>query len=363
MSNLRLPLSHDYNLGAQAQLTDFCGWNMPVSYQGILDEYKECRENAVIFDVSHMGRILIEGKDALKFLDFHTTNKISKLKNMKAIYTLLLNEEAGIIDDLIIYKFNEAKLLVISNAANHDKVIANFNARKNNQEIKIIDLQEELLQIAVQGPSAKSIVNPLLDLGEDINYFNFEEIDFYGEKLIVAATGYTGEAGYELYASKAVLLDIWNELTSERGVQPAGLGARDLLRLEAGYCLHGNDIDKNSSPTEANLGWNLDTEKAFSIGLEKLTRKNKELKALIFPKTQKLIPRNGMELFQGGESIGKITSGAYSPILDRSIALAYLKTDLGDEEIMLKQRNKIFKAKVLQENWFYRNIKEKMIQE
>ena len=396
---MSFPILHEFNLEKKANIVDFHGWQMPVSYEGIREEYKATREKASIFDVSHMGRWFFSGKNAMAFLDYLTTNDLSSLKDGKAIYTTLLNEEGGIIDDLVIYKFNPERFLLINNAGNHDTVTEWFwlqynklkseesslkNAgvegwEKSCKDITMEDVTAKLAQIAIQGPLAKDLVNKYLGLKETLSYFSFREISFNNENYIVSATGYTGEAGYEIYAKPSLLIKLVEDLCKHSELVPAGLGARDVLRLEAGYCLHGNDIDDLTTPYEAGLDWIVKITKENFIGKSNCSRQNKILRGLLFSVSEKIIPRAGTKVYDEEErEIGVITSGTFSFILDRAIALVYLtdpliiksiisnKTDMTSKinlkKVSIKVRKDIFSASIV-EPWFYRNIRGKEIQD
>jgi aminomethyltransferase len=393
---MSFPILHEFNIERKANIVDFHGWQMPVSYEGIREEYKATREKASIFDVSHMGRWFFSGKDAMAFLDYLTTNDLSSLKDGKALYTTLLNEDGGIIDDLVIYKFNPERFLLINNAGNHDTVTDWFRLQYNklksresasgNAEVKdyeqsyvMEDVTSKLAQIAIQGPLAKDLVNDYLGLKEKLSYFSFREISFNNENYIVSATGYTGEAGYEIYAKPSLLIKLVKDLCNHSELVPAGLGARDVLRLEAGYCLHGNDIDDLTTPYEAGLDWIVKITKENFIGKSNCTRQDKILRGLLFSVSEKIIPRAGTKVYDEEErEIGVITSGTFSFILDRAIALVYLtdpaiiksiisnKTDITTKinlkKVSIKVRKDIFSASIV-EPWFYRNIRGKEIQD
>jgi aminomethyltransferase len=375
---MSFPILHEFNLERKANIVDFHGWQMPVSYEGIREEYKATREKASVFDVSHMGRWFFSGKNAMAFLDYLTTNDLSSLKDGKAIYTTLLNEEGGIIDDLVIYKFNPERFLLINNAGNHDTVTEWFRLQ-SHEDIIMEDITAKLAQIAIQGPLAKDLVNKYLGLKETLSYFSFREISFNNENYIVSATGYTGEAGYEIYAKPSLLIKLVENLCKHSELVPAGLGARDVLRLEAGYCLHGNDIDNLTTPYEAGLDWIVKITKENFIGKSNCTRQNKILRGLLFSVSEKIIPRAGTKVYDEEErEIGVITSGTFSFILDRAIALVYLtdpmiiksiisnKTDITSKinlkKVSIKVRKDIFSASIV-EPWFYRNIRGKEIQD
>jgi aminomethyltransferase len=375
---MSFPILHEFNIERKANIVDFHGWQMPVSYEGIREEYKATREKASIFDVSHMGRWFFSGKNAMAFLDYLTTNDLSSLKDGKAIYTTLLNEEGGIIDDLVIYKFNPERFLLINNAGNHETVAEWFRLQ-SHEDITMEDVTAKLAQIAIQGPLAKDLVNKYLGLKETLSYFSFREISFNNENYIVSATGYTGEAGYEIYAKPSLLIKLVEDLCKHSELVPAGLGARDVLRLEAGYCLHGNDIDDLTTPYEAGLDWIVKITKENFIGKSNCTRQKKILRGLLFPVSEKIIPRAGTKVYDEEErEIGVITSGTFSFILGRAIALVYLtdpmiiksiisnKTDITTKinlkKVSIKVRKDIFSASIV-EPWFYRNIRGKEIQD
>ena len=375
---MSFPILHEFNLERKANIVDFHGWQMPVSYEGIREEYKATREKASVFDVSHMGRWFFSGKGAMAFLDYLTTNDLSSLKDGKALYTTLLNEDGGIIDDLVIYKFNPERFLLINNAGNHDTVTEWFRLQ-SHEAIIMEDVTSKLAQIAIQGPLAKDLVNDYLGLKEKLSYFSFREISFNNENYIVSATGYTGEAGYEIYAKPSLLIKLVKDLCSHSELVPAGLGARDVLRLEAGYCLHGNDIDDLTTPYEAGLDWIVKITKENFIGKSNCIRQKKILRGLLFSVSEKIIPRAGTKVYDDEErEIGVITSGTFSFILDRAIALVYLtdpaimksiisnKTDITTKinlkKVSIKVRKDIFSASIV-EPWFYRNIRGKEIQD
>jgi aminomethyltransferase len=367
----KTPISHEFNLAQGARLTDFNGWTMPVFYSSIIEEYKAVRASAGIFDVSHMGRWQVTGKDAQAFLDFIVTNDLHRLKAGRALYTCMLNEDGGIIDDLVIYKFDPEKFLVVNNAGNHEfdtrwylHCAGDYKRKINGQaDIKLEDITLSCGQIAVQGPRAKKTIEDMLQLPESLPYFSVREIS--SPCLILAATGYTGEPGYELYGGPDLLMNIWQDLVKVHHVKPCGLGARDLLRLEAGYRLHGHDISTDTSPREAGLAWTIAKNKTDFIGKSGAQRLNKKLCGLVFPEAEKVIPRSGMYVTdEQGSQIGSISSGNFSPMLNRAIALAYIDTDQSSElvnklqmgsEVFLNIREKRFVA-VLVESRFYKSL-------
>jgi len=392
---MRFPILHEFNLAKGANIVNFHGWQMPISYVGIKEECEATRKSATIFDVSHMGRWLFRGAKSELFLNYLTTNDLSALKKGRAIYTTMLNEQGGIIDDLVIYKLDLDLFLLINNAGNHERVSDWFKqeylkALKADSEINISasdlsyeDISSKIGQIAIQGPLAKEITDEYFRAmikGEapyqKIPYFShsilqenghvaesFTEL-LNGRAYLISATGYTGEAGYEVYAKPEFLVKLVTELCLvNKNISPAGLGARDLLRLEAGYCLHGNDIDEETTPYEAGLDWVVKLNKGNFIGKESCTRQNKILRGLIFPENLKLIPRAHTEILNdanNSEVVGIISSGAFSFTLKRAIALAYI-SDPNLKKVSIKIRKEIFSASIA-EPWFYRNIRGTEIQ-
>ncbi len=347
-----------------------------------MSEYEAVRTKLGLFDVSHMGRQEIRGKDATKFLAHLTANNIEALQIGRAHYTTLLNPEGGIIDDLIIYKVAEDNYFVVNNAGNHDTVSKWYAQQSPNYDVTIIDVTATIGQIAVQGPAAEAALKAVTGFNAELKYFSHTTIDMdcfalrarndevvapRNDVLMISATGYTGERGWELYGAPKLLMQIWQRLIDEHGAEPCGLGARDLLRLEAGYCLHGHDISQDTSPYEAGLEWTVKNPQDY-IGRAGASRKTKKLVGLGFPKGQKIFPREGLEVFdQKGNSIGIITSGNYSAKLERGIALAYLREPYYKEascgtELIVKIRDRNHSVKV-SEPWFYRNIRTLEIQD
>lgn len=366
MSELKEPISHYFNQTNGARFADFGGWKMPTFYSSIIEEHKATREHIGLFDVSHMGRWLVSGKEALSFLNDLVTNDLETLFAGSGIYTAMLNEQGGIIDDLIIYKIGDEEFMLVNNAGNHDIDTAWYEKQIENYDAEMIDMTEVWGQIAVQGPMAKQVLEQLLGIDEPLEYFGFGIVDCDDdteEPLIIAATGYTGEEGYELYGDPDVLMDIWEDLIDEHDATPCGLGSRDLLRLEAGYCLHGNDIDTKTTPYEAGLSWVTKMDKEDFIGKSAATRKDKKLIGLAFPEGNKIIPRSHTKVLnEAGEEIGEVTSGNFSSMLNRGIALAYVKPDYQETQAKVLIRDKEFIAQV-GKPWFYRNIGKKQVQE
>lgn len=339
-----------------AKIVPFAGYNMPVSYEGVNIEHQTVREKLGVFDVSHMGEFLISGPNALELIQKISSNDASKLKDGKAQYTYLPNKTGGIIDDLIIYRMNEEKYLLVVNAANIDKDW-NWISENNTVNADIKDLSEEYALLAIQGPRAVGAMQNLTEVDlKAIKFYNFEIGKFAGqEHVIISATGYTGSGGFEIYCKQDQVGAIWQkvlEAGEDYGIKPIGLAARDTLRLEMGFCLYGNDIDEETSPIEAGLGWITKFSKDFinSEALKKEKEEGPKRKLIGFELTQKGIPRKGYVIKnKDGEEIGEVTSGTMSPSTGKAIGLGYVKTPYSKkgEEISIQIRKKEVDAVVV----------------
>ncbi len=352
-----LPLEQ-IHISLGAKMLPFAGYSMPIEYSGIINEHLNVRKKAGIFDVSHMGEFWVKGPNAFHLLQKITTNNLSQLEIGKAQYSCFTNHNGGIIDDLIIYQYEEEKYMVVVNAANIDKDWEWIN--KNNSVDAIIEnASEQMGMLAVQGPQAIHILQPLttIDLSK-IEKFHFVTGKIADEKnVIISRTGYTGAGGFELYFYKESAINIWNKIFESGNsfdLLPIGLGARDTLRLEMGYSLHGSDIDEATTPIEAGLGWitKFVDYKDF-IGKEVLQKQKKEgtsRKIIGFEFLDKGIPRHGYDICDENENIiGKVTSGTISPMLNKGIGIGYVKVEYSkpDTIIQIKVRNKYIKAKVV----------------
>jgi len=342
-----------------AKMAEFAGYNMPISYSGINDEHTAVRNNAGIFDVSHMGEFILKGEHALDLIQRVTTNDASKLSNGKAQYSCLPNETGGIVDDLLIYCLEENKsYMIVVNASNIQKDwdwISTYNTKK----VEMHNISDKTCLLAIQGPNATKILQPLTDMDIlNLKYYTFTKGVFAGvDNVIVSATGYTGAGGVEIYfedkddnAEK-----IWNaifEVGDPSGLKPIGLGARDTLRLEMGYCLYGNDIDDTTSPLEAGLGWITKFNKDFTAKaiFEKQKANGLERKLVGFEMLEKGIPRHGYEIKDfSGATIGVVTSGTQSPSLGKGIGMGYVSLVFSklDTKIYIKIRDRLLQAKVV----------------
>jgi aminomethyltransferase len=348
-----------FHLALGAKMVEYAGYTMPISYTGINDEHQAVRTNAGVFDVSHMGEFIVKGEQALDLIQRVTTNDASKLTAGKAQYSALTNETGGIVDDLIVYclEANKAYMLVV-NAANIEKDW-NWISRHNTRGAELHNISARTGLLAIQGPNANKIMQALTDIDIlNLKYYTFAKGRFAGvDNVLISATGYTGAGGIEIYFEDKddAGARIWNrifEVGSPQGLKPIGLGARDTLRLEMGYCLYGNDIDDNTSPLEAGLGWITKFTKDFTARpiLERQKADGPAQKLVGFEMLEKGIPRHDYEIKDfSGALIGRVTSGTQSPSLGKAIGMGYVRTSFAaiDSTIYVKVREKLLQAKVV----------------
>lgn len=312
-------------------MVEYAGWQMPVQYSGVMDEHRAVRSRAGLFDVSHMGEAAVRGPGACDFLQYVTCNNVARLRPGGAHYTALTTAQGTFVDDLLIYRLDVDDFLLVINAANTPKDVEWLETHVGRFDARVEDVSARWAQLAVQGPHAERALQPLVDseLGK-IRPFRFERVAVAGAECIVARTGYTGEDGFELYAPADAGLRLWDALLScgaEHGLVPAGLGARDTLRLEARLALYGNDIDETTTVIEADLGWIVKLDKGAFIGRDVLARQAQAgvaRKLVGFEMRGRAIARPGYRALRGAEPIGRVTSGTHSPTLGKAIGLAYL---------------------------------------
>ncbi|WP_438944908.1 glycine cleavage system aminomethyltransferase GcvT [Sediminibacterium sp.] len=352
------PFTHKH-IALGAKMAEFAGYNMPISYTGINDEHATVRKNAGVFDVSHMGEFILKGEHALDLIQRVTTNDASKLVAGQAQYSCLPNEEGGIVDDLIVYcvEPNKTYMLVV-NASNIEKDW-NWISKFNTQQAEMHNISDKTCLLAIQGPNATKILQPLTELDiMNLKYYTFVKGTFAGvENVLISATGYTGSGGVEIYFedSNGAADKIWDaifEIGGTQGLKPIGLGARDTLRLEMGYCLYGNDIDDTTSPLEGGLGWITKFTKDFTAKsiIEKVKAEGVKRKLVGFELLERGIPRHDyLNKDAEGNTIGKVTSGTQAPSLNKAIGLGYVATAHAaiDSIIFIEIRNTLVKAKVV----------------
>jgi aminomethyltransferase len=351
------------------RMVDFGGWDMPVQYPaGTVEEHLRTRTRSGLFDVSHMGEIEVRGPDAISFVNFITSNDASKLVDGQAQYSALTTPAGTVVDDLLVYRFAEDHLLLVVNAGTTDKdwnwITAHLQNRGGNVEAR--NLSSQYCQIAIQGPDAAGILEPLtnLSLGE-IKYYHFREGTVAGVPAIVSRTGYTGEDGFEVYAAADKAEQIWNKLLeagnfgSAEGILPCGLAARNTLRLEAGMALYGHEITEETTLLEANLGWICKLNKGEFEGRDALARQKEtgvSRKLVGFEMTDRGIARDDQGVLINGELAGKVTSGSPAPFLKKNIGYAYVPAEFASEgqEIQIDVRGRPVSAKIVKTPFYKR---------
>ena len=344
---------NDIHVGLGAKMVEFAGYNMPVQYAGVKAEHLSVRESIGVFDVSHMGEFFVSGENSFAFLQSILSNDLSKLVDGQAQYTCLPNETNGIVDDLIVYKFNTNKYMLVVNASNIEKDWNWINS-KNSHGVNIKNESNDYSLLAIQGPNAIEAMQNLtnVDLNQ-IPFYHFAVNNFAGfENIIISATGYTGSGGFEIYCKNSQVIDIWNEVfkAGEKfNIKPIGLAARDTLRLEMGYCLYGNDLNDSTSPIEAGLGWITKFNKEFTNSeyLKNEKENGPERRLVAFETIERGIPRKDYEIFSDTEKlIGFVTSGTMSPSFSKGIGLGYINTNYSkiDSYVFIKIRDKLIKS-------------------
>lgn len=344
----------------RGHIVEFAGFCMPLYYTSIIKEHMAVRTTVGMFDVSHMGRLMLKGRDAKEFLNYITANDVNKLKPGKAQYTLFLNRNGGIIDDLIIYMLDEETYLAVVNAGNREKDLkwVDENIRKGDFDVDILNISDNSLMLAVQGPEAVNIVKEKFPETQHLKRFNFLMSNYGNNDILISRTGYTGEDGFELILfsnDRNTIYNLWESLYEDierKKGAICGLGARDSLRIEAGYCLYGNDIDDNTNPFEAGLSWVVKMYKKDFIGKDALLRITEEnlIKRVRIGVVleSKAIPRKGYKVYTDTREIGFITSGTFSPILNKGIGMGYIDKYYAQEglEVYVDIRGKMYRGTI-----------------
>ena len=346
----KVPLN-DYH-EQHAHMFEFAGFYMPLFYSSILTEHVSVRKNVGLFDVSHMGRVIISGKESLNFINYLTANDVNRLLDGKSHYSLFLNDKGGIIDDILIYRISSEEFMVVYNASNRKKDYDWLILNKNNYQVTIHDISDNTLMFAIQGPKATDVINGIFPDALDLKRFYFTVFSFGSLKGWISRTGYTGEDGFEIivfFKNKHDMIRLWSLLASlvkKYKGSLCGLGARDSLRLEAGYCLYGNDINDDTNPFEANLSWVVKLDQKNFIGksvLIELKNNIRRLRVGIVMK-ERPIPRHNFKIYDKKEhEIGFITSGGFSPLIKKGIGMGYVDIDFAkpETEIYIDIRGKL----------------------
>jgi len=324
-----------------AKMVEFAGWEMPLWYTSITDEHLAVRNNVGIFDVSHMGEILVTGRESLQFVNYVTANDVAKLSGHSCHYSVVCNARGGIKDDVLVYALGGKDFMIVTNAVNTEKVLDWLRSSRGSFSVEIDDVTDSTAMLAVQGPSAQATLQSMtaFDL-RGLRRFGGELVQLAGEEVLLSRTGYTGEDGFEIYmmnvtaSDPAGALRLWNAIVGAGtgfGIRPCGLGARDTLRLEAGLLLYGNDIGEETTPLEAKIDFVVKFEKEF-IGRKALVDQKEKglgIARIGFQLTNRVVPRQGSPILKGGERVGVVTSGTISPLTRSAIGMGYLPPDLG----------------------------------
>ena len=356
---------YDHHVALGARMVPFAGFEMPVEYRGVRQEHINVRENAGVFDVSHMGEIWIKGPKAFELVQRLTSNDVAKLIPGKIQYTCFPNEDGGIVDDLLIYRYEDERYLLVVNASNIEKDY-NWITKQNIHGASIDNASDRISQLAVQGPKAEALLQTLTDVDlSSISYYNFVTAPFAGaDEAIISNSGYTGAGGFELYLHNKDGVQVWEQLMKagkEFGLEPAGLAARDTLRLEMGFCLYGNDITDTTSPLEAGLGWitkfveGNDFINRAALEQQRADGVNKRLVG--FELLERGIPRQHYPILNGeGETIGEVTSGTISPMINKGIGMGMVEKAFANNghDILIGIRNKQIPARIVKPP-FYKN--------
>lgn len=353
MKNTALTEKH---IALGAKMVPFAGYNMPVTYEGINAEHATVRNGVGVFDVSHMGEFILKGENALDLIQRVTSNDAAKLYNGKVQYSCLPNQDGGIVDDLLVYKIDNKTYMLVVNASNIEKDW-NWIQQFNTEGVEMHNISDQTSLLAIQGPKAADALQSLTEVDlASMEYYTFVKGTFAGvENVVISATGYTGAGGFEIYFENQYADQIWDaifEAGAAYNIKPIGLGARDTLRLEMGFCLYGNDIDDTTSPIEAGLGWITKFSKQFTNSEALLAQKEAgiEKKLVGFEMIDRGIPRHDYQIADAeGNVIGKVTSGTQAPSLQKAIGMGYVAKDFAKEgtEVFILIRNTPIKAKVV----------------
>jgi len=353
MKNTALTEKH---IALGAKMVPFAGYNMPVTYEGINAEHATVRNGVGVFDVSHMGEFILKGENALDLIQRVTSNDASKLYDGKVQYSCLPNQDGGIVDDLLVYKIDDKTYMLVVNASNIEKDW-NWIQQFNTEGVEMHNISDQTSLLAIQGPKAADALQSLTDVDlASMEYYTFVKGTFAGvDNVVISATGYTGAGGFEIYFENQYADQIWDAIFkagAPYNIKPIGLGARDTLRLEMGFCLYGNDIDDTTSPIEAGLGWITKFSKSFTNSEALLAQKEAGIqkKLVGFEMIDRGIPRHDYEIADAeGNIIGKVTSGTQAPSLQKAIGMGYIAKDFTKEgtEVFILIRNMPIKAKVV----------------
>jgi aminomethyltransferase len=366
MENLKKTPLNKAHRDLGGKMVDFGGWDMPVQYSGVIAEHLRTREHSGLFDVSHMGEFFVEGEGAIEFVNRITTNDVTKLVDGQAQYSALTRENGTTVDDLLVYRFDQGKLLLVVNASTTDKDWDWVTSHLKDENITLTNVSKDYCQIAVQGKDAIGILQQMTDEKlDDIKYYHFTVGKVDGVDAIISRTGYTGEDGFEVYANEKYAEQLWKKFLevgnfgTETGILPCGLAARNTLRLESAMSLYGHEISDEITPLEANLGWICKLNKDFlgRDALAKQKEKGLERKLVGFEMIDKGIARDDFDVYINDKKVGKVTSGSPAPFLKKNIGLAFVPSEFANvgQEIKIDVRGKHLAAQIVPLPFYKRN--------
>lgn len=356
---------HPQHTSQGALMSPFGGFDMPISYDGIEAEHRAVRNSVGVFDVSHMGEVLITGNQATMFVNYIFSGDVAPLESGKVIYGMMLNDNGGVVDDLLVYKRNNNEYFLVINAANIDKDVAWIRQHAEKYDVTVDDQCDYWAELAIQGPDAEKTLSETLAIdGSDLTFYTFKDIKAAdGSPIVLSRTGYTGEDGFELYAEPHIIIELWSKLM-EAGVIPCGLGCRDTLRFEAGLPLYGDELTDTITPIEAGLGMFAKLDKENFIGRDALAAQKAEgvkQKVIGLEVDGRAIPRHGYDVLNAeGEKVGEITTGYHSITLDRNLAMALVDARYAalGTGLQVQVRRKIFPATVIKKRFYTPNYKK-----
>lgn len=356
---------YDKHIALGAKMSPFGGFDMPIEYTSIVDEHNAVRNAVGIFDVSHMGEILVEGKDSEKYINYIFSNDVTAAPIGKIYYGVMMHPSGGVVDDLLIYKIGENSFFLVVNASNIDKDYNWLIEHSKNFDVKITDQSDYYGEVAVQGPNAEAVINKYLHIEtSDLAFYTFKEIEYDGEKIIVSRTGYTGEDGFELYGSHKFINKVWDILVSSKEVTPCGLGCRDTLRFEVGLPLYGHELSDDITPLEAGIGSFVKLDKTCDfIGKDAIAKQKAEgvkRKIVGIELYDKAIPRADYEVEADGKVIGKVTTGYNSISTGKSVCMALIDSNYSTlgTKVGVRIRKKVFEGEVTKKRFYDKHYKK-----
>lgn len=368
MSNLKRTALYEQHVKLGGKIVDFAGWELPIQYEGLVAEHNAVRNQCGMFDVSHMGEVLITGPKAEDFVDYLVCNDVKSMADNQIIYCMMCYEDGGIVDDLLVYKYNTEKYFLVINGANVEKDVAWMEKQSEKFDATVDNRSDVVSEIALQGPNAQALLQELVGFNlDEIEFFFFkDEVEVAGAKCLVSRTGYTGEDGFEIYASAEDIVKVWEALLAKgepHGLKPCGLGCRDTLRFEVALPLYGNEIDKDITPLEAGLGFFVKLEAGDFIGKDVLVKQKAEgvpRKLVGFELLDKGVPRHGYDVVKDGKTIGVVTTGYQSPSVGKTIGLALVEAEHGvlGGEFEIQIRKKTAKAQIIKKRFYVKKYKK-----